>query len=106
MDSVCCDYYLVDEKENVIKTMNSIKDPIGCGIMFRVETLIKTGLYDKKFKVHEDKDLRIRYLKNHNINRISVPLYRYRQHSNNITKNKKKMRIHLKNLSKKHQLKK
>ena len=28
------------------------------------------------------------------------------KHSNNITKNKKKMRIHLKNLSKKHQLKK
>ena len=102
MDSVCCDYYLVDDKENIIKQMDSSKDPIGCGIMFRVETLINIGLYDKSFKVHEDKDLRIRFLKNYNINKISLPLYRYRRHSKNITKNKKKMKLHYKKLLKKH----
>ncbi len=102
MDSVCCDYYLVDDKENIIKQMDSLKNPIGCAIMFRVEALIKIGLYDKSFKVHEDKDLRIRFLKHYNINKISLPLYRYRRHSQNITKNKKKMNLHYKKLLKKH----
>ena len=102
MNAVCCDYYLVDEEENIVKKMNAIKNPIGCGIMFRAETLIKIGMYDSNFKIHEDKDLRIRFLKEHKIDRISLPLYRYRKHSNNITKNKKNMTKHYKKLVKKH----
>ena len=31
--------------------------------MFRIESLIDIGLYDKSFKIHEEKDLRIRFLK-------------------------------------------
>jgi len=102
MDAVCCDYYLIDDQERIIKKMNSIKNPIGCAIMFRMESLIDIGMYDKNFKVHEDKDLRIRFLKEHKIDRISLPLYRYRKHSSNITKNKKKMTKHYKKLLKKH----
>jgi len=102
MDAVCCDYYLVDDGENILKKMNAIKNPIGCGIMFRAESLIKIGMYDRNFKIHEDKDLRIRFLKEHKIDRIALPLYRYRKHSNNITKNKKKMTEHYKKLLKKH----
>jgi len=102
MDAVCCDYYLVDDEEKIVRKMNSIKNPIGCAIMFRMESLIDVGMYDKNFKVHEDKDLRIRFLKKHKIDRISLPLYRYRKHSTNITKNKKKMTKHYKKLLKKH----
>ncbi len=105
MEAVCCDYYLVNDKEKVIKKMNASKSPIGCGIMFRIESLIKIGLYDSSFKVHEDKDLRIRFLRNYKIDRVSLPLYRYRMHSNNITKNKKKMEKHYKKLLKKHKKK-
>ncbi len=57
MDSVCCDYYLVDDKENIIKQMDSLKDPIGCGIMFRLKHLIELGLYNAKFLRREDEEL-------------------------------------------------
>ena len=70
INATCCDYYLVDDRENIIKKMNSNLAPIGCATMFRVETLIKIGLYDDNFKVHEDLDLRIRYLKENKIYRI------------------------------------
>ncbi len=105
-DAVSCDYYLVDDKGAVIKRENSEKKPVGCGIMFRVEHLIDLGLYDKSFLVHEDKDLRYRFLKKYKINRIPLPLYRYRKHDKNITNNKYKMKKHLIKLKKKHHLKK
>ena len=102
INAVCCDHYLVDDNGNILKKVNAEKSPIGCAIMFRVESLIRIGLYDKRFEVHEDKDLRIRFLKKNVIHRIPLPLYRYRKHKNNITKNKKRMKIHYKRLLKKH----
>ena len=104
MDAVCCDYYLVDDKEKIIARKNSLKHPIGCGILFRIENLIKLGLYDESFLVHEDQDLRLRFLKKYKIYRIEVPLYRYRKHETNITNNKNNMRKHYKRLKKKHKI--
>ena len=104
MDAVCCDYYLVDDKEKIIARKNSLKHPIGCGILFRIENLIKLGLYDESFLVHEDQDLRLRFLKKYKIYRIEVPLYRYRKHEMNITNNKNNMRKHYKRLKKKHKI--
>jgi glycosyltransferase involved in cell wall biosynthesis len=105
MDAVACDYYQVDEKERILKRVNVNNHPIGCGIMFRIEQLLDIGLYDKSFLVHEDRDLRFRFLKKHNIYRLPIPLYRYRKHNTNITNNKKKMKKHLKQLKKKHKIK-
>ena len=105
-NAVSCDYFIVDEIENIIKKENSKKKPIGCGIMFRAESLINVGMYDKKFLVHEDRDLRIRFTKKYNIDRIALPLYRYRKHQKNITKDKNKMKLHYKKLIKKHKNKK
>lgn len=85
MDAVACDYILVDSEEKVINTINYLDEPIGCSIMFRKEQLIEIGLYDEEMKVHEDKDLLIRFKQNHCIHRIEIPLYRYRQHENNMT---------------------
>lgn len=102
MDAVSSDYYLVDDKENILSRMDASKHPIGCGIMFRLENLIKVGLYDKTFRVQEDKDLRIRFLKKFKIERLPLPLYRYRRHLNNITNNKANMIKHYKRLLKKH----
>ena len=102
-NAVSCDYYLVDDKENIIKRENSSENPIGCAIMFRTESIINIGMYDKDFLVHEDKDLRIRFKKKYKkIDRIALPLYRYRRHLSNITKNKNKMKKHLNKLIKKH----
>jgi len=106
MDAVACDYYQVDEKERILKRVNVNNHPIGCGIMFRIEQLLDIGLYDKSFLVHEDRDLRFRFLKKHNIYRLPIPLYRYRKHNTNITNDEKKMKKHLKQLKKKHKIKK
>ena len=102
MDAVCCDYYLVDEKEKVLSRENSSKKPIGCGILFKIENLINLGMYDEKFLLHEDIDLRKRFEKKYKIHRIELPLYRYRRHPQNITNNKKKLKEYFKEFNKKH----
>ena len=105
LDAVACDYYMVDNEENVIEQKNCMKDPIACGILFRTDQIIDIGLYDEEFLLHEEKDLRIRFLKKYNIDRAKLPLYRYRLHENNNTKNLKKMKHHLKKIKKKHKIK-
>jgi hypothetical protein len=59
--------------------------PIGCGIMFRSDHLIEIGLYDDAQLMHEDRDLRVRFLEKYNIARVELPLYRYRRHPDNMT---------------------
>jgi glycosyltransferase involved in cell wall biosynthesis len=85
MDAVACDYMLVDDTENIIERRNCLTHPIGCGIMFRTAQLIDIGLYDDNFLMHEDRDLRARFLKKYAIHRVELPLYRYRRHQDNMT---------------------
>lgn len=106
MDAVACDYNLVNNKENVLSRENCIENPIACGIMFNKDQIIKIGLYDENFLLHEERDLRIRFLKRYNIHRLELPLYRYRKHENNMTNNKNDMDYHMLNLEKKHNLSK
>ena len=88
-DAIAVDYYLVNDREEVLKRVNCLEKPIGCGIIFRTDQIIKLGMYDKEFLLHEDKDLMIRFLKKYKVSRLELPLYKYRQHENNISKNKK-----------------
>lgn len=104
VQAVSSDYYIVDDKENIIRRENSQKNPIGCAIMFRVEKLIEIGLYDSSFRMHEEKDLRIRFLKKNVIARLPIPLYRYRKHENNMSKKKIDSKFHLKKLASKHKI--
>jgi len=85
LPAVACDYILVDEQGVYISNKNCETDPIGCGIMFRIEHLIDLGLYDESFRLNEDQDLRIRFLKKFSIYRVPLPLYRYRRHGANMT---------------------
>lgn len=101
-DAVACDYLLVDENENVIKRKNSLRSPIACGILFRLKNIIEIGLYDENFLINEDVDLRKRFLKKFNIKRLELPLYRYRRHLNNMTNDKKKMKIFNKKINDKY----
>lgn len=103
-DAVACDYQLVDDHEHVIRTVNCLKEPIGCGIMFRKHQIIDIGLYDELMKIHEDKDLRIRFEEKYKINRVELPLYRYRMHDSNMTKDEKNYQHYLNKLNKKHEL--
>ena len=89
MDAVAVDYYLVNNNEVIKERVNCLEKPIGCGIIFRTDQIIQLGMYDKNFLLHEDKDLMNRFLKKYKVFRLELPLYRYRQHNYNITKNKK-----------------
>tara|TARA_B100000965_G_C19533732_1_gene732316 strand:+ start:518 stop:1168 length:651 start_codon:yes stop_codon:yes gene_type:complete len=87
-DAVCCDYIDVDQREIRIRKVNSIEEPIACGILFKYSVLIELGLYDEKMLFNEEKDLMHRFHEhNFQIMRIPLPLYRYRKHENNLSSN-------------------
>jgi glycosyltransferase involved in cell wall biosynthesis len=102
LDAVSVDYYLVDERGNHIEHVDSASRPIACGIMFRKDLLFDIGLYDESFRAREDEDLRIRFLKKHSIYNIILPLYRYRMHDSNLTKNGEVMEAYKQRLDDKH----
>ena len=100
MDAVACDYSLVDKKEILIREANCENNPIGCAIMFRMQHLLEINLYDEKFTYSEEEALRNEFLKKYKITRVPVSLYRYRQHENNRSKNKEKVRKFSKKINK------
>ena len=102
IDAISCDYLFVDDSEHVIGHKNCLLEPIACGIMFRMEQLIDIGLYDERFLCMEDEDLRLRFLQKYQIERVKLPLYRYRKHENNMTNNNKKVRHFREMLNEKH----
>lgn len=87
---VYSDHFRVDENENILERINlNTLDLLfrhGAGIMFRKSYLESIGLYDSEFRNAEDHDLLKRYIKNFNGFRLPLPLYRYRQHGSNMTK--------------------
>lgn len=104
IDAVSCDYYIVDDSENTLERRSANKSPIACGIMFRKDYLVGIGLYDEKFLLMEDEDLRIRFLRKYTIYNIPLPLYRYRMHDNNSTGNTDEVSKYRKLLESKHGL--
>jgi len=105
MDALACDYLLVDDNEEVLNRKNCIKDPIGCGIMFKSSHLFEIGLYDEEFQLHEERELRYRFEKKYQIHRLELPLYRYRRHNKNITNNHEEMARHEQKMKAKHGIK-
>ena len=102
LDAVSVDYYLVDERGKHIRHVNAEECPIACGIMFRKDFLYNIGLYDEGFRAREEEDLRIRWRDKYNIYNIILPLYRYRMHEANLTKNHDEMEKHRELLKSKH----
>jgi len=98
--AVCSDYFKVNKFEEVIKRYNGKKNQIACGIMFRREALFDLGLYDENFKMREGHELRKRFLKKYKLGHLEMPLYKYRDHENNRTKNLKVLKIYNKKLKK------
>lgn len=85
--AVSCDYVLVDEFEQHISRVSGAVKPIASGIMFRKDALIGIGLYDEEMRLCEDEDLRLRFMQQNYIGHVELPLYRYTQHQENMTKN-------------------
>jgi glycosyltransferase involved in cell wall biosynthesis len=96
--AVAVDYYKVDDNEIFISKNNCMKEQIACGVMFRKECLFDIGLYNPNFKMREGHELRKRFEKKHLIGHLNFPLYKYRFHKNNRTKNLKKIKYYEKKL--------
>lgn len=102
LDAVSVDYYMVDERGKHLSHVSSSSEPIACGIMFRKDFLHNIGLYDEDFRAREEEDLRIRWQEKYNVYNIILPLYRYRMHDSNLTKNLGEMEKHRELLKSKH----
>ena len=102
MDAIACDYWLFNDEEVWLRRANCLEEPIACGIMFRTEQLKEIGLYDESFRLHEERELRIRFEKRYRIHRLELPLYRYRRHEGNMTNDQEAMDWHHQKLIKKH----
>ena len=89
--AVAVDYYKVKDSEELIKKVNCFEEEIACGLMFRKECLFEVGLYNNKFKMREGHDLRKRFEEKFSIGHLNIPLYKYRFHEKNRTKNKKSL---------------
>ncbi|RHX78291.1 glycosyltransferase family 2 protein [Leptospira yasudae] len=85
--AVAVDYIKVDENENAVEKVNCMEHQIACGIMFRKECLFDIGLYDENFQMREGHNLRKRFEEKFKIMRLELPLYKYRHHNDNRTKN-------------------
>jgi len=104
-DAVAIDYYVVNERGQHIEHISSNEKPIACGIMFRKDHLYSIGLYDETFVAREEEDLRIRWEKaGFGIYHIPLPLYRYRMHEGNMTKDNERMLNSQEQLNVKHKL--
>jgi len=102
LDAVACDYQMVNDNQDILQYNEWNKEPIGCGVMFKLQHLIKIGLYDEKFLAKEDEDLLIRFRRNYNVTRLPLPLYKYRRHNKNMTNNESLMKKFSKRISEKH----
>ncbi len=89
--AVCVDYIIVDEHEESIERVNAIDKEIACGVMFRREVLFDLGLYNEDFKMREGHELRKRFLKSFKMGHLELPLYKYRSHDHNRTKNQNEL---------------
>jgi glycosyltransferase involved in cell wall biosynthesis len=99
--AVATDYVIVDGSENFIRRENCFEKEIACGVMFRKECLFEIGLYDESFLMREGHDLRRRFEESFNVAQLEYPLYKYRQHDNNRTKDEAKVKKYDDKLNKK-----
>ena len=99
--AVSCDYFKVSKTGTVLSRHNSEHKPIACGIMFTYESLCNVGFYDENFKMREGHNLLQRYKDDgYMLYNLPVPLYKYRIHDTNRTKNKREVEKYDKKLLK------
>ena len=83
---VSCDYYYVDINGKKTRRVSSKEFPVSCGILYQKHDLVKYGLYKKSWRHREEEELRKRLGNKYNVLNLPLPLYRYRMHGENKTK--------------------
>ena len=96
MGLVFPDYYLVDDNNEIysqyerhdFKSVNLKDQPAhGACTMIRTRLLKNIGGYNKDFFCQDGYDLWIRFIQKYKVQNINLPLFYYRQHNRNLTKN-------------------
>ena len=95
------DYYLIDESENIINRVkrhnfrtkvNLYNQPAhGACTMYKRNILLEVGGYSKEFDCQDGVDMWLKVINKYKIININKPLFYYRQHSQSLTKNIKKI---------------
>ena len=97
---VYSDYYLIDSKNNILslekqifrnnQKLNHLPVLAAC-CLIKKNALFSVNLYDEKFTRQDGVDIWYKLLNNFQSKHISLPLFYYRRHDNNLTKNKSKL---------------
>ena len=98
---VFADYHHVDTDGNILETVRREKTQNDNGLldlpahgactMFRKDILINLGSYDEEFNCQDGYDIWIRFIEKHKPYNLNAPLFYYRQHTSNLTKNSAKV---------------
>ncbi len=97
---VYSDYYLVDEKKNILSFEKQLsrgrnflehKPILGACCLIRKSSIFSVNLYDERFNRQDGYDLWYKLIKNFKFSHIPLPLFFYRRHGANLTKNKIKL---------------
>ena len=89
---VSCDYTMFLKKDAFKEICSSREKPVSCGIMYRKKELLACGIYNPTFRHREEEELRQRMGSQYKIGYVDIPLYWYRMHKKNKTKQKKQMK--------------
>ncbi|MDO8358294.1 MAG: glycosyltransferase [Nitrospirota bacterium] len=90
------DYYLVDQEGHVTEQVRRhdfddvtlLDQPAhGACTMIRCDCLREVGGYDESFRCQDGYDLWIRFIEHFEVQNVNLPLFFYRQHGNNLTRN-------------------
>ncbi|MCX7970683.1 MAG: glycosyltransferase family 2 protein [Negativicutes bacterium] len=104
-DAFACDYFLVDDEANHLRRVNVDEAPIACGVVYRRNDLLAVGMFDERLQIGEDIDLRLRFGRQFRVGRVDLPLYRYRMHDSNLTRDPATNAMHIELVKEKHDCK-
>lgn len=94
------DYYLINEYDEVTNTVRrhdfekvTIYDQPAHGActMIRTQCLRDLGGYDEEFRCQDGYELWIRFIQKFNVQNVNLPLFYYRQHSTNLTRDEQRI---------------
>jgi glycosyltransferase involved in cell wall biosynthesis len=89
-DAVAVDYSEVDSQGNLIVQRDSTLYPIACGVAFKSEVMLELGLYREGMRIGEDSDFMNKFIAaGYKLEHLKLPLYRYTQHDQSLTANKR-----------------
>ena len=96
--AVACDYFKVDNTGQLMSRHSAEKEFVACGIMFTYESLCDVGFYDENYRMREGHEMIRRFKEKYKVYNLPLPLYKYRIHESNRTKDSEQVQNYDKKL--------